>query len=152
MQHKMASLFVTVLLAAGMCFGQTASKDSAQNPGFPRVVARLNLFNRTKAVGPQTLYTPTSGGLFRPTMVMVCTVGNGLTNSFWSGDVTWASEGGETTAEISSVGTQSPGNGGQFGPLTMRAVKGVPITVSTAANEDTSGSQYNAYIILEQLE
>ena len=65
MKKKMFWLLVTLLIRTGFCFAQTESKDSGQNPGFPRVVARLNLFNRTKNIGPQTLYTTTQAGVFR---------------------------------------------------------------------------------------
>src|SRR4051812_12801513 len=76
LMKRIACLIVT-LMVGSVCFAQTANKDAVQNPGFPRVVARLNLFNRTKAIGPQTLYTPTKAGVYRVSGTMACTIGNG---------------------------------------------------------------------------
>jgi hypothetical protein len=146
---RIACLLVTLLIGAA-CFGQTATKETAQNPGFPRVVARLNLLQRTKAIGPETLYTPTNSGVFRITTVMVCTIPNGSVTGVWKANVDWTNEVGPNSVAFDVVGTKSPGTG--FIEWILNASAGTPISLSTSAFSDTSGSQYNAYIILEQLE
>lgn len=148
---RIACLLVTLFIGAA-CFAQTASTETAQNSGFPRVVARLNLFNRTKAIGPQTLYTPTKSGVFRISGTMVCTVPTGSTNtSEWGTSITFVNEIGLnnlgiTGVEASKVTTQTSS------PLVFNVFQGNPITLSIAPEDDPSGSQYNAYFILEQLE
>jgi hypothetical protein len=137
-----------------MCAGQTEGKDSAQNPGFPRVVARVNLFNRTKAIGPETLFTPQKSGVFRISGSMVCTVPNGQTQAYWLTEVSWTNEAGlNGPIGFSIVYTTTAGSSIFLNnPFVFNATAGTPISISTAPNLDTSGTQYNAYIILEQLE
>ena len=142
-----------VLLSAGMCFAQSSSKESGQNPGFPRVVARLNLFNRTKAIGPQTFYTPKGFGLFRASATIICTKPNSSTSGEWDVDIWWTNEAGLNRATLATVGTQAVQSAPGPVVFVLNATAGVPISLSTFAGGDTTeGSEYNAYIILEQLE
>src|SRR5690349_11186380 len=73
MQKRMLWLLVTLLISTGFCFGQSESKDSGQNPGFPRVVARLNVVDKASLIPSTTLYTPPQDGIFRITVVSACT-------------------------------------------------------------------------------
>ena len=154
MQRKIALLCLTLLISTGFCIAQAQSKDSGQNPGFPRVVARLNLFNRTKAIGPQTLYTPSHSGVFRISGAMACTIPNGQTQAYWLTEVTWTNEVGlNPPIGFSIVYTTQAGSSVFLNnPFVFNATGGTPINISTAPNLDTSGTQYNAYIVLEQLE
>jgi hypothetical protein len=132
-----------------MCLAQTTSKNSSQNPGFPRVVARLNLLNRTKEVGPATLYTPNSSGVFRVSIVMTVTVGNGVPGT-WNSALFYVPLTGLNQQSFScSISSAQPFSDGIQAPFS--AAKDNPITVSITGSW-ISGSQYNAYIILEQLE
>src|SRR5436853_2534319 len=84
---------LTLLISTGFCFAQPASKDSGQNPGFPRVVARLNIRDATRAIGPQMLYIPSKAGVFRASGVMACTIGNGSEfNPAWTATLSWTNE------------------------------------------------------------
>jgi len=155
MKQRFVWLFVAIVLGAGMCLGQTATKDSAQNPGFPRVVARLNLFNRTKAIGPQTIYIPTKSGVFRASGAMVCTLGDGgAGNTFWGITVSWTNEVGlNAPTFVSIVDSSRKGSSTQTNSsFIFNATKDIPITVWVTTIGDTSGSAYNAYFVLEQLE
>jgi hypothetical protein len=152
MKLSLASLAV-VALSAVMCLSQEASKNSAQNPGFPRVVARLNLFNRTKAIGPETLYTPSKAGVFRISVAMVCTVANPKTDGYWSSEVIWQNETGQAgPLSVADVFVQSIQYSPNSQPFVFDAMTGYPLVFQITPHGDTSGSQYNAYIILEQLE
>lgn len=151
--RRIVCLLVAVMLGS-VCFGQT-TKDAMQNPGFPRVVAALNLLDQTNAVGPVTLYTPTESGVFRISGTMVCTISNGKSNTYWNTRVTWANENGHNNptrfADVATytIGSSLPSSGS---PFVFNANGGSAINITTSRTFDTSGSQYNAYIILEQLE
>jgi hypothetical protein len=154
MKLRLVCLGLILLICTGFSFAQSESKDSGQNPGFPRVVARLNLFNRTKPIGPQTLYTPQHSGVFRISGAMACTIPNGQTQAYWLTEVTWTNEVGlNPPIGFSIVYTTQAGSSVFLNnPFVFNATGGTPISISTAPNLDTSGTQYNAYIILEQLE
>jgi len=152
MKSRIFVVLASLLLSAGMCFGQSTTKDSGQNPGFPRVVARVNLLQRTKALGPETLYTPTKSGLFRVSGALNCTVGNDDQIAAWSAVVFWVNEIGSNQLQVVSVAVNTPQTGVSPYQVVFNASKGQPITLSVVSSFDTSGSQYNAYIVLEQLE
>ena len=148
---RIACLLATSLIGTA-CFGQTANKATASNPGFPRVVARLNLLNRTKELGPQVLYTPKKSGVFRVSAAMVCTVGNGNVQGSWSSQVSWSNEIGLIPPfSVAGVGVGVP-SWSELSPITINVSGGTPIMFSVVSPSDTSGTQYNAYVILEQLE
>ena len=149
MKTRILVVLASLLLTA-MCFGQSAPKGSGQNPGFPRVVARLNLHNRTKAIGPEILYTPTQSGVFRITGIMVCTIANGSEVAAWNGSVSWTNELGANSIPFFGAGTRAPNT--EYGSWVINATANSPITLQITAFDDTSNTQYNAYIILEQLE
>jgi len=150
MQKKMPWLFVTLLVSTGFCFAQTESKDPGQNPCLPRVVARLNLVDKTSLIPAATLYTPPQDGIFRITVVSACTKAS-QGGGGWIFYVSWTSDIGLINpVEVASV-PASPYIGTQF-PLTFTALQGTPITLSMSASKFTKGSHYNAYIIVEQLE
>jgi len=152
MQKKMLWLIATPLIITGFCFAQTESKDTGQNPGFPRVVASLNLHNRTLAIGPTTLYTPVRSGVFRISGTMTCTT-NGIPGSGWETGVLWQNEVGSNSGVVVSEQCQNLSFIVSQTPVTLNATKGTPISIFTGPTGGGSrGTQYNAYIILEQLE
>jgi hypothetical protein len=109
--------------------------------------------NRTTGINSAKLYTPTQDGVFRPTLILTCTVGNGQAG-FLSPSIGWTNELGQALAiGFYATATEKPSGGitTSFSP-SFRAVKGVPITLSIRPEGPTDGSEYNAYIILEQLE
>jgi hypothetical protein len=151
---RIACVLVTLLIGAA-CFGQTANKDAGQNPGFPRVVARLNLIGRVNAIGPQTLYTTPKSGVFRISGTMVCSIANGLPGVQWGTSVTWTNEAGSNAPfYFSGVSCTSVGSSGLFGanPFVFNASAGSSIEISTTPIFDTSNTKYSSYVILEQLE
>jgi hypothetical protein len=152
MKSRILVVLASLLLTAGICFGQTTTKDSGQNPGFPRVVAKLNMLNRTRPNPAATLFIPTAEGVFHATMVMICTVPNGNSNGYWSGELGWTDEDGAHTAQISYLYTVVAGGAIQTSSGTIHSLKGSPITVSTSGVGLVDGTQYNAYVVLEQLE
>jgi len=149
---KRVSFLLAILLIAATCFAQTANRGAGQNPGFPRVVARLNLLNRSNQVGPETIFVPKSAGVFRLSAAIVCTVANDLEGQ-WDVAAQWTNEvglnGGTALAQVPTNFVSSSYN--FLPPLVLNASKGGPITISVDGS-NTAGSQYNAYIILEQLE
>jgi hypothetical protein len=152
MKTRIFVVLASLLLTAGMCFGQSAPKDSGQNPGFPRVVARLNLLNRTKAIGPETLYTPTKSGVFRVSGTIVCTKAGNY--GFWFESITYTNEIGVNAGFVEPAGVRSDivESGPGTSATTFNAFAGVPIQFAIVTEFDTSGSEYNAYVVLEQLE
>src|SRR5262249_18460425 len=111
MKTRIFVVLASLLLSAGMCFGQSTTKDSGQNSGFPRVVARVNLLQRTKALGPEALYTPTKSGLFRVSGALNCTVGNDDQIAAWSAVVFWVNEIGSNQLQVVSVAVNTPQTG-----------------------------------------
>jgi hypothetical protein len=146
-------VLTSLLLTAGMCFGQSAPKDSGQNPGFPRVVAKLNLFNRTKSLGPQTLYVPKQSGVFRISAAIVCTIANNVESTDWAVSPGYTNEvglnGGNPIASVPANFVSSSYN--FYAPLIFNSSSNTPITI-VISGPDNTGSQYNVYIVLEQLE
>jgi hypothetical protein len=149
MKSRMLVVLTSLLLTAGMCFGQSAPKDSGQNQGFPRVVAKLNFTDQTAEIGPVILYTPSKSGIFRATFVESCTETGPLGGS-WQGGIHWTNETGHNgplgvyifADQVLSTGNSFPFN----------AASGLPITFSVTAAGNPKDSQYNVYVILEQLE
>jgi hypothetical protein len=150
MKTRMIVLLASLLLTAGMCFGQTTTKDSGQNPGFPRVVARFSRQNRTKGIQPVTIYTPSKTGLFRATVIFELTIGNHLTQGqSWTGSFEWANRVGLNTFRP-SVATTSP-ESVSF-TQSFSAFQDIPMTFSMISSGDVSHTAYNVYVVLEQLE
>jgi hypothetical protein len=151
----MLVVLASLLLTAGMCFGQSTSNDSVQNPGFPRVVAKLNLFNQTNAVDSQTLYTPMKSGVFRISVTMVCTIPNGQSGGSWESFVSWTNEAGQNGPfVVANITTATRGSSQPLAnsPFVFDANGGEGIAISTDSTLHASGTQYSAYVILEQLE
>jgi hypothetical protein len=144
LMKRIAYVFATLLISA-VCFGQT---------GYPRVVAHLDFVNRSTGVNTAKLYTPAQDGVFRPTIVLTCSVSNGEATGSWRGSIGWTNELGQTNTALSTNISTYFAVGGittVYSP-SFRAIKGVPITLSIQPFGATEGSEYNAYIILEQLE
>jgi hypothetical protein len=150
LMKRIACLLVIVLIGAA-CFAQTANKETASNPGFPRVVAKLSALGKTAPINPGILYTPQYTGLFRVTFVGFCTIGNGnLNNDAWTGGIAWTDELEENVPEGLNIYVKTPY--ASSNSFAFQAVGGQPITFSTSSYGDTSGTKYNVYVVLEQLE
>jgi hypothetical protein len=150
MKSRTLVLLTSLLLIAGMCFGQSTPNDSAQSPGLPRVVARFSRENRTKGIQPVTIYTPSKTGLFRATVIFELTVGNHLTQGqSWTGSFEWANRVGVNTFRP-SVATTSP-ESVSF-TQSFSAFQDIPMTFSIISSGDVSHTEYNVYVVLEQLE
>jgi len=152
MKTRTLVLLASLLLTAGMCFGQSATKDSAQNSGFPRVVATLNLLDQTITLPRQTIYTPPQSGVFRISATIVCTVANNLPGTTWTVSPGYTNEVGHNgNNPVATVSASTVSSSHNSAPLILNTSPGIPIAVQISGPGD-SGSQYNVYIVLEQLE
>jgi hypothetical protein len=62
-----------VLFAVLLGFCQTTATKHTENPGFPRVVARISLWHKTGPIKPITVFTPKHFGVYRVSGVVVVT-------------------------------------------------------------------------------
>jgi hypothetical protein len=130
-------------------FGSWSSSLGQKAPQFttPQIVATFQRLNQTKQLGPVTLYTPPQWGMFRISIVAVGVVANGE-NGQWSFGVQFT-DGAGTTSGGTALSTASRETAVSEFPI--RAKAGVPIKLSVIPNDETSGSQYNIFVVVEQL-
>jgi hypothetical protein len=88
-------LLVILWGAMGVSFGQTATAS-----GLPQVVATFQRFNQTGPISMDRVWVPAESGIYRITVVMVVTVGNGQQNSAWEPTLSWVDENGEETYRV----------------------------------------------------
>jgi hypothetical protein len=113
-------------------------------------VGRWKFLKQTTNIAPVILYTPPNGGIYRVTFVEETTIANGEPNPFWYGGVSWTNELGQNPATGIYLITQIPYS--TSSTAAMRVAKGTPIIFSTSSHQDTSGAQYNIYVVLEEIE
>ena len=130
-------------------FGSWSSSLGQKAPQFttPQIVATFQRRNQTKEIKAATLYTPAAWGMFRISIVAVGVVANGK-NGFWSFEVHFTDGAGANSAGT-ALSTQTRQTAASEFPI--RAKAGVPIKLSVMPNDETSGSQYNIFVVVEQL-
>jgi|HubBroStandDraft_5_1064220.scaffolds.fasta_scaffold323477_1 hypothetical protein len=133
-------LLLTILLGlTGASFGQT---------GLPQTVATIQRFNQTGPLPMDTLWAPAFPGIYRVTIVMVVTVGNGQPNSDWLPTLEWEDERGEETYQF----PVSPQNANSSSvSVSIRDLPSGPIKGGVASSGDTSGSKYDVFVVVEEI-
>jgi hypothetical protein len=118
----------------------------------PRIVATFERFGVTGAISPTTIYTPKSWGTFRISIVLVGTVANGHQQSSYEGGILFTDGAGKNTPTASTVAilpTDVKRSGQVEFPIRAKPEK--PIQLFVSANGHTSGTQYNVWVVVEQL-
>jgi hypothetical protein len=135
-------VMVLFAVVAGLC--QVTTTKQMESPGFPRVVARTILKDKTGDLKPITLFTPKHFGVYRISGVMVVTAQNG---NDWYGSITYEDGGGSQQFSF-----DASGNKGDYavGPFVCRDFKGTPIRLSLSTGGDQGGT-YNLFVVVEQI-
>jgi hypothetical protein len=135
-----------------------ASSQTSSSPGrpartAPRIVKVVHLKNQTGSIGPVTLYTPKETGLFRVSLFMVITVGNG-SFGFIDPSIGFTDSVGPNTGVGIQTSLVSKDKGNGFTVTNMfESVGGTPITLTTSAEagSNITGATYNADVVIEAL-
>jgi hypothetical protein len=142
----MRNVLRLLVILAGLSsvgFGQTAVPS-----GLPKVVATFQSLNQTGTIQIHTLFTPPEEGLYRVTVVMIVTVGNGQQDSDWQLTLSWTDENGRE-GYILPVDTQSPTS--QATTIPIHDLRGIPIDGGVISTGQTSGSKYDVFVVIEQI-
>jgi hypothetical protein len=137
---------LAVLSASCATFGQSTPKFTS-----PQIVGTFQRLNQTTNIPRTTIYTPTTSGTFRISIVMVGVVAGG--DEYWVGRPRFTDDAG--------VGQTLPGFGALlysylretgFAEGPIRAKGGTPIKFEVVAPKGhTEGSKYNVWVVVEQL-
>jgi hypothetical protein len=144
MRKTLTCWLAMVLFAVVLGFCQTTTTRQTENPGFPRVLARIKLWGKTGPLKPITLFTPKHFGVYRISGVIVVTAQNG--NPYF-GSIGYTDGGGAQQLSFLSHGVVGDS---QVGPFVFRDYLGVPIQLWI----DTYGAQggkYNLFVVIEQI-
>jgi hypothetical protein len=144
MRKLLLGCLLVVILSCTSGFAQGGGQ------GFPRVVGKWNFLKQTTDIAPAVLYTPPTGGVYRVTFVEELTIANGKGNADWVGGVSWMNALGQNPAQGIDINTFNPFSGSTV--LNIRVAGKTPLVFSVSSSGDTSGAQYNIYVILEELE
>jgi hypothetical protein len=127
---------------------RTTPRNLATASKVPFIVAQVSLINQTGPISQTTMFTPTKSGLFRISSYLASTI-PGEDNYY-----------GLTIVFTDDVALEySPllcGNGGYFanpcgGPSTFRAVAGTSVSFYVQGSGPPPESDYNLFIVVEQL-
>jgi len=142
--RKTAICWPGMVLFALLGFCQVTTTKQTENPGFPRVVARISLWGKTGAIKPITLFTPKHFGVYRASGVMVVTAD---TEDPLYGAIICKDGAG---AQQLSFGSQGGVGDWPVGPFVFRDLIGVPIQLSVSAPGYQTG-KYNLFVVIEQI-
>ena len=134
---------LVVFIGTGSIFGQELHSPVTNN-SFPRIVAKVNLFNQTSAINSTKLWTPPKAGLFRLSGEI-----SPSARSTWFLNASWTDGFGIQNWSSCESGCMT-GGALQFLEVTVRANKGSPISYSTSCDGCTGS--YNLFFVVEQLE
>ncbi len=134
-------MLMVVLGLASVSYGQAAT-------GLPRVVATFKRTNQAGPISMQTIFTPPDTGIYRITVVIVVTAGNGQQGSDWEPTFEWEDENGDENYLI-PIPTQSTTEGSSS--LSIHDLRGKPIKGGVVSSGDTSGSKYDVFVVVEQI-
>ena len=131
-----------VLFAVVVGFCQTTTKHT-ENPGFPRVVARISLWGKTGPINPITLFTPKHFGVYRISGVLVVTAE--ADNNLY-GYITYKDGGG--AQQLPFTAFRYTGDY-PVGPFVLRDSLGSPIQLFINSSGDVG--KYNLFVVVEQI-
>jgi hypothetical protein len=157
-------MYKTALCVIAVLFG-TAIASSNSPPTFPKVVAKVAITGRTTAIPIKTLLTPTANGLYRVSAYSVVTVPNGNT-AFWHLKLNWTDDYGSencyngtvsgVTCSLLAINSNWENYGeyrwGHQGAWVVRANAGTPLSYSMVDVGGATGSTYDLFLTVEQLE
>jgi hypothetical protein len=143
MRRATCCLLVVLFGSWSSSFGQSAPKFTT-----PQIVATFERLGQTKEIKPVTIYTPPHWGTFRVSIVMVGTVANHSSN-FWSAKVYYSDGAGNKNFVETDLDENTRQTNGAGFPI--RAKAGTPLKISVTPVGDTSGSEYNVWVVVEQL-
>jgi hypothetical protein len=143
---RRATCFLLVILCGSWLsgLGQSAPKLTS-----PRIVATFERLGQTAAIPPTTIYTPKKWGTFRVSFVMVVTVANKNDNGAWGPLLQFTDGSGTNVGGGEIIPANVRGTVGSGFPF--RAKAGKPLIFSTGSGDDTSGTKYNVWVVVEQL-
>jgi hypothetical protein len=153
----------TVLCVILVLFSATIASSNSHR-SLPKVVSKVAIKGRSTAIPQTTLVTPASNALYRVSAYGVVTVPNGNT-AFWNLELNWTEEYG---AENCYNGTQQGvpcslltinSNWENYGEYrwaqqtwVVRANAGTPLSYSMVDVGGATGSKYDLFLTVEQLE
>jgi hypothetical protein len=131
-----------VLLSAVLGFCQATATKHTENPGFPRVVAKISRWGKTGRIGATVLFTPKHFGVYRVSGVVVVTsqIDNGV------GVLVDFRDGGGSQQLTFEAG--GPPGDYSFGPFVFRDLIGAPIQLFVDSGET---GKYNLFVVIEQI-
>jgi hypothetical protein len=157
-------MYKTALCAIAVLFGAAIASTNSPS-SFPRVVAKVAITGRTSAIPATTLLTPASNALYRVSAYGVVTVPNGNT-AFWHLKLNWTDDYGSencyngtqqgTSCTLLKINSNWENFGqyrwGQQGAWVVRANAGTPLSYSMADVGGATGSTYDLFLTVEQIE
>lgn len=155
------TLLLLLLAASASCFGQNAAVSINRGTGtpgtpfYPRVVAQVALKGQTGPIAQTTLLTPQTDGLYRISAYVATTVPSppGTSNGGWGVILGWTDDAGAeqyTLPEAYCVGVPPGASGG--GDRVVEDNAGMPLTFAVALDGFETGSTYELFLTVEQLQ
>jgi hypothetical protein len=146
---RRATICLMLVLVVSWAKGVSQSVAKSTSKGsFPRVVATVRLFHQTGPISPTTIFTPEKWGVYRLSAVGVLTRAGG--NGSWNGGFQWTDGGGKESTDCLTLATMSTGSS-SCSSFALRDLSGKSLTYSVTQSGDTSGSEYNFFVVIEQL-
>jgi hypothetical protein len=145
--------FFLLLMVLYSWVGSAGSELTVKGLQYPRIVARFHRFGQTSAIPPTPIYTPSRWGIFSVSTVMVLATSNGQDGG-WLGNLAYTngSGAGNASAPPYILGMlQNPGGIAQ-GITVVVQEPNRPLTFSTSSQGNISGSKYNVFIVVEQIQ
>lgn len=146
--RRAAISLLAILLSSWVNSASQSTQNGPSNGTFPRVVASVRLFHRTGPISPTKLFTPGKWGVFRLSAVGVLTTTAG--DGTWNGGFQWTDGGKNESTVCLTLDTTSTGSS-SCNSFIFRDLPLHPVTYSVTQGGDTSGSEYNLFIVVEQL-
>jgi hypothetical protein len=142
------------LLVVTFGFQISSFEAAAKQPTVtsPVIVATYKRIGLTGKVGPVKLYTPTQWGTFRVSFILVLTKANGNPEPYWEGSVNFHDGAGNNSQRYPfglGLGTEKRHTVSE--DLPIRSAPLWPISVTVTPSGDVSNTEYNMFVVVEQL-
>ena len=144
----------TMLLAAfGLIANHSTGLPTAA-PKSPVIVKKAARVNQTAPIPTSTLYTPQDDALYRISSVFQLSVPTANNMGIWCPAFNWSDQVGleQPTPEVACVvANRQPPFAIEHQTFTFRVKAGNPITYRVTNQNDTTGSTYSLYVVVERL-
>jgi hypothetical protein len=141
-------VFFILIATSVAALSQTGGATGTQTT-FPRVVKTFSICNLTDPLPTTTVFTPAKTGIYRVTLMVVVTQGNGQSYSAWTALLGW-DNGYQGSGPLGwDIGVK--GTGSTSVAFTDRLMLNKPVTISSSSTGDVSGTTYLVRVIIEQL-